>query len=257
MDEEAIYAVYAELFAGLERLGPGSRASTLAALACVGEALPRAPAVADMGCGHGAATTVLAAALPQARFMAVDLDERFVDAVRSAARSAGCGERVTAVAGDMGAPQSLGLAPASFDLIWAEASAYAIGVERALAAWKPLLRPNGRLVFSELIWTLPVAARPAQCAAFWRREYPAMGTGEDVANACARAGFEVLQRRRQPPSDWRAYYAPLRERVARMREHAEAGSVAAMVLAGMEEEIALFDEDGATSYAYEMFVTRT
>jgi SAM-dependent methyltransferase len=39
-----------------------------------------------------------------------------------------------------------------WDMIWAEGSAYIIGVERAMRDWRRLLRPGGVLVFSEMVW---------------------------------------------------------------------------------------------------------
>jgi hypothetical protein len=40
----------------------------------------------------------------------------------------------------------------SFDLIWAEASAYIMGVEQALEQWRPYLSDEGYLVISDLVW---------------------------------------------------------------------------------------------------------
>ncbi|NJN64772.1 MAG: hypothetical protein HC882_07760 [Acidobacteria bacterium] len=57
--------------------------------------------------------------------------------------------RITTVAADMGDVGSLGT---GFDVIWAEGSAYSIGFETALRRWRPLLRPGGCLVVTELVW---------------------------------------------------------------------------------------------------------
>ena len=58
--------------------------------------------------------------------------------------------------GDM---RQLDFEPASFDLIWCEGAAYIMGVEAALRAWRPLLKPGGRLALSEAAWLRPEPAR--------------------------------------------------------------------------------------------------
>ena len=110
----------------------------------------------------------------------MDACEPFIDELR--ARLTVTHGAVDARVGDMLAP---GVEPASLDLIWCEGAAYAVGVERALAAWRPLLRPDGFVVFSECCWI--ASGPPAECAAFWADAYPAMttpaGTGPSTVSA--------------------------------------------------------------------------
>lgn len=251
-DGGAEFRVYEKVFRGLTQLGPGSREATLSVLDSVRDRLPAAPAVADMGCGVGASTLVLAEALPGATITAVDVYEPFLATLRELARLANVAERVTVRAGDMADPDALEFATGSFDLIWSEAAAYAIGVDRALALWPALLRSGGVLVFSELVWVAPEGKRPRAAVALWQREYPAMRTGAEVESAVVAAGLTVLGRKAIPRAGWEAYYGPLRERVAAMRADAAPGSVEAELLAGMQQEIDVFDEYGET-FAYEFF----
>jgi SAM-dependent methyltransferase len=247
--------VWEELFRGLICLAPGSPATTRAVLAQVGDSLPAASLVVDMGCGAGAAALVLAEELPAARIVAVDLLEPFVAAVRARAQAAGCADRVVAHVGDMAAQATIGLQPGTVDLLWSVAAAYSIGVEAALAAWKPLLRPGGLLVFSELVWVAAEADRSAAATALWAREYPAMRHRDEIERTVDASGLERIGGCRQPRSDWDAYYGPLRPRVADMRRAAPAGSAARAILDAMQEEIDVFDS-GDESYAYEFFVAR-
>ncbi|HYF25335.1 MAG TPA: class I SAM-dependent methyltransferase, partial [Baekduia sp.] len=50
--------------------------------------------VADIGCGHGASTIVMAQAFPNSRFVGFDLHEGSVEVARQAAERAGVGDRV-------------------------------------------------------------------------------------------------------------------------------------------------------------------
>ena len=256
MSEETLgaeYRVYEELFRGLTQFAPGSRETTHAVLEQVRGRLPAAPAVADMGCGVGASTLVLAKAMPRATIVAVDMYEPFLATLRELARLSGVGDRIDARLGDMVDVRSVALEPESLDLIWSEAAAYAVGVERALAAWTPLLKPGGLVVFSELVWSVAAALRPPAAVALWGREYPAMRMADEVEALVAAARLVSLGRRPVPRAGWEGYYGPLRARVAALRAKAAPDSAEAALLAGMQEEIDVFDEYGAT-FAYEFFV---
>ena len=95
-------------------------------------ALPSQPRrIFDMGCGRGAATLALAQ-VTDATIVAIDLDEEALAAVARSASAAGLNQ-VTTLCVNM-ADLPMELAPA--DLIWAEGSAYTIGVANALQAWR-------------------------------------------------------------------------------------------------------------------------
>ena len=88
------------LFRGTERFfRPGYAAnlisSWLPALEGVLAKLERGVSVADVGCGHGASTILMAQAFPRSRFTGFDYHAPSVEAARSAAQAAGLGpERV-------------------------------------------------------------------------------------------------------------------------------------------------------------------
>ena len=107
-----------------------------------------------------------------------------------------------------------------FDLIWAEGSAYSIGFENALRRWRPLLRPAGCLVVTELVWFV---AEPAERArAFFAGEYPDMRDEATRIDQARSARYELLGSFRLPADDWHAYYAgleaPLRDAISRRGE---------------------------------------
>jgi SAM-dependent methyltransferase len=88
------------LFAGCERLfRPGYLAnltqSWIPALEGVQEKLERGATVADIGCGHGAATIIMAKAYPNSRFSGFDAHPGSIERARALAAEAGVTERVT------------------------------------------------------------------------------------------------------------------------------------------------------------------
>lgn len=87
-----------ELFEGTERFfRPGYLAnlttSWIPALDGVEEALQRGGSVADIGCGHGASTIIMAEAYPESRFLGFDVHGPSIAGARSAAAGADVGDR--------------------------------------------------------------------------------------------------------------------------------------------------------------------
>jgi SAM-dependent methyltransferase len=87
------------LFRGTERFfRPGYRAHLVAewipALQGVKEKLDRGAKVADVGCGHGASTIIMAAAFPNSEFFGFDYHDASIERAREAAREAGVEDRI-------------------------------------------------------------------------------------------------------------------------------------------------------------------
>ncbi|NBE52869.1 bifunctional class I SAM-dependent methyltransferase/N-acetyltransferase [Streptomyces boluensis] len=243
-DNAASYEAFFALHHGLPRQGPGSDATTRHLLSLVGP-LPARPRVLDLGCGPGRAALLLAAEAG-AEVTAVDLHQPFLDELDAAAAARGLGDRVTTVNADMGA---LDLPDGSYDLVWAESSAYSIGFDTALRSWRRLLAPGGTLVLTECEWT---TAEPSAAArAFWDRHYT-LRTTEANRSAAVAAGYTVLGVHPQPESDWDAYYGPLGERA----DAADPGAPGmAGALAATREEIRVRAEHG-DEYGYTGYVLR-
>ena len=88
------------LFSGTERFfRPGYRASVVddwvPALDGVEERLEQGARVADVGCGHGAATIMIGQAWPNAEVVGFDYHDGSIAAARARAADAGVGDRVT------------------------------------------------------------------------------------------------------------------------------------------------------------------
>ncbi|TQS40011.1 SAM-dependent methyltransferase [Cryptosporangium phraense] len=227
---------------GLPREAPGSEATTRLLLTLAG-ALPPEPAVLDVGAGTGSAS-VLLARLTGGRVTAVDRHEPFLARLAERARAAGVADRVEARHASM---DDLPIAPGSVDLLWAEGSAYLIGVDHALELWRPLLAPGGRIVLTEAEWLSPDPAPGAR--AFWDAGYPAMRTTAENVAAFARAGWTVQAVYVLPDSDWDAYYEPLAARIDELRRE----GVSDDDLAPVGEEITVRADHGA-DYGYTGYV---
>jgi SAM-dependent methyltransferase len=88
------------LFRGTERFfRPGYRAHLvpewIPALEGVQEKLEDGARVADVGCGHGASTIIMAEAFPNSEFFGFDYHDASIERAREAADQAGVGDRIT------------------------------------------------------------------------------------------------------------------------------------------------------------------
>ncbi|MEM1315338.1 MAG: methyltransferase domain-containing protein [Pseudomonadota bacterium] len=244
--DEGFLEAFLALHSDLPREGPGGEAETRRALDLA--APPPAARIGDLGCGPGAATTVLLQALPQATVFACDLHPPYVAEARRRAEALGLADRLDAQVADMAAPP---LAPASLDLIWSEAAIYNLGVEAALAAWRPLLAPGGRVVFSEAVrLKTPMSPR---AETLWSAEYPTMTDPAGVSAQIAAAGFEERRRFVLPPECWDGYYGPLEARADALDAELGATEPGAAALAETREEIAVWRACRG-EYGYAVFI---
>jgi SAM-dependent methyltransferase len=243
--EDDYIAALIELHEGVEFKGPGDKDYSWKLMASL-PGLPPKPRVADLGCGSGVITLLLATHFG-GTVKAVDLSADFIEELRRDLAAAGLGDRVEAICADMGA---LDWPPASLDLIWSEGAAYNLGFERALTLWRPLLAPGGLAVISELSWFSD--RRPAPVLEYWQAAYPLMGSEAENRAHAERAGFEVLDIRRLPAEAWwRNYYDPLKARM----EQVERTPAMAAVIEETNAEIDLFRRF-SDDYGYSFYVLR-
>jgi len=236
-EQDVFWAVHS----GLSREAPGSAATTELLLR-LAEPLPPGPRIADMGCGPGASSVLLAESTG-GHVVAIDLHEPFLAETRARAERAGVADRVETRGVSMDTP---GIDEGTVDLVWAEGSAYLLGVDVALATWRPLLAEGGRVVLTEVEWTCSEPSSPAR--EFWAA-YPGMRSTSRNVEAFTDAGWNVLAVYRLPESDWDAYYEPMLQRVHDLR----ASGVDEELLRGVTAEIDLRRTHG-DDYAYTGYV---
>jgi len=147
MDDKTLFTLMVELHRDGMRQGPGSDEETLQALELTQLDPSATLRIADIGCGTGASTLVLASKLRNSRITAVDLFPEFLDILSKRANAAGCSTQIETLAESM---DSLPFANESLDLIWSEGAIYNIGFAKGVEAWRPILRTGGVLAVSEI-----------------------------------------------------------------------------------------------------------
>lgn len=249
LSEPRAFALFLDLYGRLPRAAPGSDAATRKALAMV----PVGPrrTVLDLGCGPGAQTLSLAAALPGSTLVALDILPSMVEEARRRCGEAGVGGRVIAAIGDMSSPP---VPPCSQDLIWCEGAIYSLGVADALQRWKPLLTGRGCIGFTEAIWLQPDP--PEEVRLWWSEEYPALTDSAGVCDAIRENGFRLLSTFVLPAEAWwDDYYRPLEDRLPLFLESHPDDAGAQEVAAAARREISMYRTYGE-SYGYGFFVVR-
>lgn len=251
-------ALLADLHRDGARQGPGGPNETRLALTIAqqcGGLRPEGQAgqplhVADLGCGTGASTLILAEAL-DAHLVAVDLIPEFLAVLRERAAAASLSDRIETVAASMDA---LPLSDNAFDLLWSEGAIYLMGFERGLAAWRRYLKPGGVLVVSEITWLTP--SRPVELEAYWTEAYPEIATADEKIAALMRQGYDPIGHFILPPQCWwEGYYRPLEARFdAFLRRHA--GNPAAEALIASERAEIDLHERHSNKVGYGMYIAR-
>jgi len=205
MNKHDLYmADFMRVFEKLERWGPGSESETQKALSLV----PKPPGnILEIGCGKGLATKVLAE-YSQAEITAVDNEPSALDRLAQRFKQQGNSERLKTMCASM---TELPFAKESFDLIWAEGSAYIMGVVKALTAWKPLLRQQGYLMVSDMVWRTDNPSR--ESIEFWNNEYPDMQSVQTRIEQMKKCGYQVVEHFPLSEEAWLNYYSPLAKRV--------------------------------------------
>ncbi|MDJ0807370.1 MAG: methyltransferase domain-containing protein [Gammaproteobacteria bacterium] len=249
MQEERLVELLVDLHSGLPRLGPGSKESTLKALAMC-DCLPDNPDVLDIGCGCGAQTLVLATAT-QGQIIATDLFPEFLAPLESNIREKGLDGHVRIEKADM---NTLPFPEKNFDLIWSEGAIYIMGFDNGLTNWRRLLRPGGYLVISEVVWFR--RDPPAELKTFWESNYPAIRSIVENIESAKALGWSLVGNFHLPDKAWsQQYYLPLQKRIPDFRLE-NADDVDAQSVADMTEyEISLW-ERFHEYYGYEFFILR-
>ncbi len=191
-----------EYFSSTERQGPGSPEITVKALSFI-DNLNSESRIADIGCGTGGQTMVLAQHAP-GYITGIDLFPTFVDKFNCNARNSNLQNRVEAVVGSM---DNLPFEADELDLIWSEGAIYNIGFERGLNEWRKFLKTGGYIAVSEASWFTD--ERPAEIDKFWVDAYPEIDTIPTKVAQMQKAGFIPVATFILPENCWTDhFYAP-------------------------------------------------
>jgi SAM-dependent methyltransferase len=203
-----------EYYSSVERQGPGSPEVTLKALSFI-DNLTAGSEIADIGCGTGGHTMVLAQHAPGS-IRGIDLFPLYIDIFNSNAGKQDLGHRVKGIVGSM---DDLPFQDEELDLIWSEGAIYNIGFEKGLRYWKRFLKPGGFIAVTEASWF--TEERPEEIEKFWMDSYPEIETIPVKTARMQNAGYVPLAHFILPVSCWTEnFYAPqVKAQEAFLRKH--------------------------------------
>lgn len=188
-----------DFFSNMERQGPGSPEATLKALSFI-DNLTDKSLIADIGCGTGGQTMVLAQHVP-GRITGLDLFPDFLNIFNRNARQLDLQDRVKGIVGSM---DKLPFQDDELDLIWSEGAIYNIGFERGLNEWRKYLKIGGYIAVSESSWFTD--ERPAEINDFWMESYPEIDTISNQVAKIHKAGYLPVATFILPENCWTEHY---------------------------------------------------
>ena len=228
------------------RQGPGGDDETSLAVSLSGLRGATNLKIADIGCGTGASTLVLAREL-DAHITAVDFCPEFLTKLEDVAARAGVADRITTLSASM---EALPFAEAAYDAIWSEGAIYNMGFAAGVQAWRNYLKPNGILAVSELTWLTD--QRPEELQKHWEREYPEVDTASGKMAVLERLGFSPIGYFPLSEYCWLDnYYRPMQQRFSGYLDRHKDSEAAREIVAAEENEISLYERHKAfVSYGY-------
>ena len=191
-----------EYFSGIQRQGPGSPEVTLKALGFI-DNLTGSSRIADIGCGTGGQTMVLAQHAP-GHITAVDLFPLFIEMLNENAAKLNLQDRVKGIVGSM---DTLPFQNEELDLIWSEGAIYNIGFERGLKEWRGFLKKGGYIAVTEASWF--TEERPEEIERFWTDAYPEINTISTKVSQMQKTGYVPVAAFILPENCWTEnFYVP-------------------------------------------------
>jgi SAM-dependent methyltransferase len=244
------YRLLADLHKPGRRQGPGGDAETERALDLAGINRSAPLRIADLGCGTGASTLLLARLL-NARITAVDFLQDFLDVLAQQAEKLRVADRISTLACSM---DDLPFADEELDVIWSEGAIYNIGFAKGVADWKRYLKPGGVLVASEITWLTDT--RPAELQEYWDREYPEIDVASAKIRVLEKSGYVPVGYFVLPERCWLdEYYRPMQASFDDFLERHGHSAEARAIVAAEQQEISLYETYKA-HVSYGVYIAR-
>lgn len=236
-----------EYFSQFERQGPGSIEVTIKALSFIDNLKPESK-IADIGCGTGGQTIVLAQNAP-GQITAIDLFPKFIDQLNARAAQLNLQERIKGISGSM---ENLPFQEEELDLIWSEGAIYNIGFERGLKEWRSFLKKGGYIAVSEACWF--TEERPEEIQEYWDHAYPEIDTIPNKVAQLQKAGYIPMAVFILPENCWTDnYYVPQTKIGEDFLNKHKANSTAEGFIDEVRKEIRLYSQY-KEYYGYAFFV---
>ncbi len=243
------FSLICEYFSAMERQGPGSPEVTIKALSFI-DNLNDGSRIADIGCGTGGQTMVLAQHVP-GQITGIDLFPAFIDLFNANARKMNLQDRVTGVVASM---DKLTFDNEELDLIWSEGAIYNIGFERGLNEWKRFLKRGGYIAVSEASWFTD--ERPDEIDAFWKDAYPEIDTIPNKVAQMQKAGYIPVASFILPENCWTEHFYVKQIRAQEVFLDRHKGNKAAEELVANERHEAVLYSKYKEFYGYVFFIGR-
>ncbi len=195
------YQLISEYFSSVERQGPGSPQVTLQALSFI-DNLTKNSRIADIGCGTGGQTMLLAQNAP-GKITAIDRSPDYIEKLNNRVEQWNLKNQVKGIVGSM---DNLPFQEEEFDLIWSEGAIYNIGFERGLNEWRKFLKQDGYIAVSENTWF--TVERPSEIQEFWQKAYPEIDTISNKVAQMQKAGYMPVATFVLPENCWTEHFFP-------------------------------------------------
>jgi cyclopropane fatty-acyl-phospholipid synthase-like methyltransferase len=243
---EGIEYIY-ELCEALPRSGPGDNASTRHAF----NAIPKfqtTPFILDIGCGQGMQTIELAK-ISNGKIVALDNHQTFLELLMQQAQEHGVAGNIVPLTISM---LDMEFEKEAFDLIWSEGALYIMGFQNGLKRCYQLLRSEGYLALTELVYMVPDP--PDELVEYFSVEYPDIkNIGENI-KTIKEEGFRLVSNFTLPETSWLDnYYGPMEKELTRLGKKYKENAVASTVFKAFRNEIDFYRKY-SKCYGYAFFV---
>lgn len=229
------FRLICEYYSSIERQGPGSPEVTTKALSFI-DHLTHESKIADIGCGTGGQTMVLAQQT-SGHITGVDLFADFIDIFHVNSQELNLQDRVDGIVGSM---DNLPFPDEALDLIWSEGAIYNIGFERGMNEWHKFLKKGGFIAVSEASWF--TGKRPDEIDRFWTDAYPEIDIISNKVRQMERAGYIPMATFVLPENCWTEhFYAPQVSAQERFLEKYAGNKTAQELVESQRHEARLYD----------------
>ena len=201
--EKTIYEfesdLISEYYSKLDRQGIGSPEMTCRALNFI-DGLTEHSKIADIGCGTGGQTMVIAQNT-RGTITGIDILPDFINILNNNAKKLDLQNRVNGIVASM---DKLPFHSEEFDLIWCEGSIYSIGFERGLSEWRKYLKKNGFIAVTDASWF--TEKRPSEIEDYWTHHYPGITTISNNIDIMQKSGYIPISVFTLPENCWTDNY---------------------------------------------------
>ena len=234
--EDFDFSMIADFFKRVDRQGPGGDWETKLAASLIPD-FKRKIRIADIGCGKGSQTFVLADEY-DAEIDAVDLLPEMTESIKKQCQEKNLEDSVHPIQVSMDA---LPFQSNTYDLIWAEGSIFIMGYEKGLQYWHQFLKPGGYVAVTDCSWLN--SKRPKNMN--WIKDnVPEIDSIEHKIEQMSAAGYEPYAHFILPETCWtKNYYEPMAPVMEAFLQDHKNSAAAQSFVNRLKEEIAYYEKN--------------